>query len=85
VDDDRRHERTLRMLEARLETLALVSEHSLTGGRSVYGRLLGAAAATKHAVELDLLSAEEAGRVWMEVAIRHPDVHWSAWPLETAA
>jgi hypothetical protein len=73
------------MLEARLEALALASEHSLAGERSIYGQLLGAVAATKHAVKLELLSAEEAGRVWAEVASRHPDVHWSPSPLDEAA
>jgi len=73
------------MLEARLEALAIASEHSLTGERSIYGQLLGAAAATKHAVELDLISPEEAGRIWAEVASRHPEVHWSVASLDAAA
>ena len=85
MDADRRHERTRRILEARLEALALASEHSLVGGRSVYGQLLGAAAATKHAVELDLLTPEEAGRVWTDVARRHPGVRWTVGPLDAAA
>jgi hypothetical protein len=68
--------RAVRLLEARLEALAVVSEHSLAGPRQLDPRVLRAAAATKHAIELELLSPEEAGRIWATVANRHPEVGW---------
>jgi hypothetical protein len=71
-----RHDRTVRILEARLEALALVSERALTGSRRFDRQILGAAAATRHAVALRLLSAEEAGEIWAGVARRHPDASW---------
>jgi hypothetical protein len=71
-----RHDRTVRILEARLEALALVSERALTGPRRFDRQILGAAAATRHAVALRLLSAEEAGEIWAGVARRHPDASW---------
>jgi hypothetical protein len=71
-----RHDRTVRLLEARLEALAVVSERG-PGSRRSYDRLiLGAAAATRHAVALHLLSPEEAGAIWADVARRHPDALW---------
>ena len=68
--------RAVRLLEARLEALAVVSEHSLGGPRPFDPHVLRVTAATKHAVELELLSAEEAGEIWASVASRHPDVGW---------
>jgi hypothetical protein len=71
-----RHDRTVRLLEARLEDLALVSERAPAGGRSFDRHILGAAAATRHAVALRLLSSEEARAIWAGVAGRHPGAHW---------
>jgi hypothetical protein len=70
-----RHDRTVRILEARLEALAVVSERA-PGPRRFDRQILGAAAATRHAVALRLLSPEEAGEIWAGVARRHPDASW---------
>jgi hypothetical protein len=71
-----RHDRTARLLEARLEALAVVSERAPRGGSPFERHILGAAAATRHAVALHLLSPEEAGAIWAGVARRHPDALW---------
>ncbi|MBA2614913.1 MAG: hypothetical protein H0U90_03915 [Actinobacteria bacterium] len=70
------HERTLRLLEVRLETLAEATERSLSGQRPLEHRVLAIEAATRHAVELDVLTTAEARRIWAEVGRRHPDVAW---------
>jgi hypothetical protein len=71
-----RHDRTVRLLEARLEALAVVSERAPGGERPYDRHILGAAAATRHAVALQLLSPEEAGAIWAGVARRHPAASW---------
>lgn len=71
-----RHDRTVRLLEARLEALAVVSQRVPGSGRSYDRHILGAAAATRHAVALHLLSSEEAGAIWADVARRHPGASW---------
>jgi hypothetical protein len=38
--------------------------------------ILAAVAATRHAIDLDLLSSAEADSIWAEVAKRHPDAGW---------
>lgn len=76
MDDATRHDRTVRLLETRLESLASVSERAPAGERSFDRQILGAVAATRHAVELDLLSPEEAGQIWASVARRHPRARW---------
>jgi hypothetical protein len=76
MDEPARIGRTARLLEARLEALAVASERSLEGERPFNRQILGVAAATRHAVELELLSSEEAGSIWASVAGRHPAAHW---------
>jgi hypothetical protein len=71
-----RHDRTVRLLVARLEALAVVSERTPRGAQSFDRHILGVAAATRHAVALDLLSSEEAGEIWAGVARRHPQAPW---------
>jgi hypothetical protein len=75
-DRQRHHERTARLLEARLEALAGVTERSLSGPRPVDRQIIALEAATRHAVELRLLSRDEAGAIWASVAERHPSVGW---------
>jgi hypothetical protein len=75
MDRGMQHERTLRLLESKLEALACVSEHSLSAQR-IDAHVDAAVAATRHAVELDLISAAEASEIWTRVARRHPDAHW---------
>ena len=78
MDDHTRHERTVRLLAARLESLAVASVRSPGGERVYRDHILAAGAATRHAVALELLSAEEAGAIWIEVATRHPEARWCA-------
>jgi hypothetical protein len=69
-------ERTRHMLEARLEGLACVCERSPSTKRLLEVQVTAVAAATRRAVELDLLSSEEATAVWAAVAGRHPRAEW---------
>lgn len=71
-----RHDRTVRLLEARLEALALVSQRSPRGERRYEREIVAAVAATRHAVALELISSEEAGAIWATVASRHPQAGW---------
>jgi hypothetical protein len=70
------HDRTIRLLESRLEVLADVFERSLCDPRPLDFRVLAVEAATRHAIELELLSREEAGEIWAAVARRHPLARW---------
>jgi hypothetical protein len=82
MDERSRHDRTIRLLEARLEALAAVSERAPRGERRYDREIVGAVAATRHAVALALISTEEAGAVWASVARRHPGARWcSQGPL----
>jgi hypothetical protein len=76
MDEFARIGRTARLLEARLEALAVASERSFEGERPFNRQILGVEAATRHAVALELLSAEQAGAIWAGVARRHPDARW---------
>jgi hypothetical protein len=76
MDAHMRHDRTVRLLEARLEALALVCERSPRAERRYERQIVAAAAATRHAIALELISWEEAGDIWATVARRHPDASW---------
>ena len=78
MDNDARHQRTVRLLADRLETLAVASIRSPGGERAYRDHILAAVAATRHAVALELLSTEEASAVWAQVAERHPEADWCA-------
>ncbi len=80
-----RHDRTARLLEVRLEALARASERSLAGSGSLEPDVLRAAVATRHAIELELLSLDEADSFWAEVARRHPGAAWCHRRVELAA
>lgn len=73
-----RHDRTVRLLEARLEALAAASERTPSGERRYDHHINGVMAATRHAVALELLSKEEADEIWAAVAQRHPRAAWCA-------
>jgi hypothetical protein len=75
MDQHSHHDRTVRLLESQLEALAHVTERSLSG-RPNDRQVVALEAATRHAVELELLSSEEAGGIWNAVAKRHPGVRW---------
>ena len=47
--------------------------------------IIATAAATRHAIELDLITSEEAGSVWRDVADRHPQAGWCRTGPELAA
>ena len=71
-----RHDRTIRLLETRLETLASATEHSLSGTRLVEASVLAAEAATRNAIRLQVLTPDEAAGLWAAVGRRHPRVPW---------
>jgi hypothetical protein len=82
MDAPTRHERTLRLLEARLEALAVATERAPGGARRFDAQIDGVFAATRHAVALELISSDEAGEIWAGVAQRHPGADWcQVWPL----
>ena len=76
MDERARHDRTLRLLEARLEALADACERAPRGERRFEPEIDAAVAATRHAVALGLISADEGGAVWADVARRHPRAAW---------
>jgi hypothetical protein len=76
MDSNARHDRTVRLLADRLETLAVASIRSPGGERAYRDHILAAVAATRHAVALQLLTPAEAGAIWDEVAARHPEAGW---------
>lgn len=78
MDSHARHDRTVRLLADRLETLAAASVRSPGGERAYRDHILAAVAATRHAVALDLISPAEAGAIWTQVADRHPEAQWCA-------
>jgi hypothetical protein len=76
MDERSRHDRTVRLLEARLEALAFASARVPRGARDLDREIVAAAAATRHAVALEILSSDEAGAIWFAVAERHPAASW---------
>lgn len=76
MDELSRHDRTIRLLEARLEALAAASERRPRGEQRLDREIVAAVAATRHAVALALISTDEADAVWASVAQRHPLARW---------
>jgi hypothetical protein len=76
MNERARHDRTLRLLEARLEALADACERSPRGEVRFEPEIEAAAAATRHAVELGLISTSEGDRIWTAVARRHRGAPW---------
>jgi hypothetical protein len=76
MDELARHDRTLRLLEARLEALADASERASRGERRYECEIDAVVAATRHAIALGLISASEGDSVWAVVASRHPRASW---------
>jgi hypothetical protein len=76
MDERARHDRTLRLLEARLEALADACERAPRGERRFEPEIVAVVAATRHAVALGLISALEGDTVWAAVAGRHPRAAW---------
>jgi hypothetical protein len=65
-------ERTARLLSQRLEDLAETLERSGASTKAVARLLELASVATLHAVQLELLTADRAGRIWQGAEQRHP-------------
>ena len=67
-------------LAHRSDELAVDQRFRALRGRQVllHGRIeaFAVAAATRHAIALGLISADEADAVWAAVAGRHPDAEW---------
>jgi hypothetical protein len=76
MSPDARHDHTVRLLAGRLEEIALATERRPSGNPALETSVLAALAATRHAVELGLMSAEEADEIWASVADRHPSAPW---------
>jgi transcription elongation GreA/GreB family factor len=76
MDERSRHDRTIRLLETRLEALAAVSERRPRAEQRLDREIVAAVAATRHAVALALISTDEADAVWGSVARRHPHARW---------
>jgi hypothetical protein len=76
MNERARHDRTLRLLEARLESLAEACDRSARGELRFEREIAAAVAATRHAIDLGLISTEEAGAVWSAVSGRHPAAAW---------
>jgi hypothetical protein len=68
--------RVARLLETRLEGLAVLSERSACSPVRLERGVVALEAATRHAVALGLLSPSEAARIWAGAARRHPAVRW---------
>jgi hypothetical protein len=69
-----RHDRTLRLLAAELEAVALADERSMARSCDFESRVLRLAVATRNAVVLGVISADEADRVWGTAIDRHPRI-----------
>ena len=72
------HERTVRLLEARLELLASIGERCPATERRFDAHVDAVAEATQRAIELEVLTPAEAAAVWATVAGRHPNALWCA-------
>jgi hypothetical protein len=76
MDERARHDRTLRLLEARLEALAGACERDPRGELRLEREIVAVIAATRHAVALELITSREADGIWAAVARRHPGPAW---------
>jgi hypothetical protein len=72
VGDEIRCERTARLLVARLETLARATSGLPYGEAERLVEL--ASVATKRAVALELMQADEADEIWRDAHLRHPQL-----------
>ena len=79
------HSRTARLLETRLEALAQACERSSNPQARFDEHVFCVIAATRNAVALELLSAEEAGEIWAQVRTRHPSADWCRLDADIAA
>ena len=83
--DHSHHSRTAHLLETRLEALAQACERSSSPQACFDEHVFCVVEATRNAIALELLSAEEAGAIWAEVRTRHPLAGWSRLDADLAA
>lgn len=76
MDCHSRHDRIVRLLEARLEALAQASERPSHPQVSFDVHVLQVVEATRNAIALELLTVDEASAIWAEVRTRHPSAGW---------
>ena len=77
ISERQSHDRTVRLLTGQLEVIATAGERSPRRCRDLEPYVQRAAAATRNAVQLELLTSEEAGAIWASVARRHPSALWA--------
>ncbi|HLM34000.1 MAG TPA: hypothetical protein VK285_08005 [Gaiellaceae bacterium] len=85
MEDHSHHSRTARLLETRLEALAQACERSSSPQARFDDQVFCVIGATRNAVALELLSAEEAGAIWADVRTRHPSANWHRLDADLAA
>jgi hypothetical protein len=83
--DHSHHSRTAHLLETRLEALARAGERSSNPQARFDEHVFCVIGATRNAVALELLSAEEAGEIWAQVRTRHPSAGWPPLDADLAA
>jgi hypothetical protein len=83
--DHSHHSRTAHLLETRFEALARACERSSNPQARFDEHVFCVIGATRNAVALELLSAEEAGEIWAQVRTRHPSAGWPPLDADLAA
>ena len=79
------HDRTVRLLAAELEAVAFARERATLRACDLETQILRLATATRNAVTLEVISAEEADRIWTSAVEQHPSVAWRPAGLPLAA
>ena len=87
VTQDERAARAAKLLATRLEELAAAAERATSMGEPLLVRRIELACmSTQHAIDLQLLTAEQAAGIWREAETRHPALaELAASVLEEAA
>jgi hypothetical protein len=86
VTHDERAARAAKLLATRLEELAAAAERATSMGEALLTRRIQLAhMSTQHAVDLHLLSEDEASAIWRDAELRHPALAELASVLEEAA
>jgi hypothetical protein len=75
--DGPKHDRTVRLLTAQLEAIAVVGERRPVQPSDLDPYVQRTAAATRNAVRLSIITSEEAEAIWTAVAQRHPATPWA--------
>ncbi len=73
MTQDERAARAAKLLATRLEELAAAAERATSMGEALLVRRIELACmSTQHAIDLQLLTEEEAGAIWHGAEARHP-------------